>query len=221
MGQAISIRKMAALLGVSKSQVDRDAKAGMPMGSVEEARAWRLAHHDVSRTAEGRIDRPAQTSGIPVAVAEAGFAPRAGAEASSAPADSGDGDGDAEPEVADANTVAYRQDRARNERIKADRAELELKQLQGELVLLSEVKQLQFTAGRITRDRIEMVPARAAGELHALVLSLLPDEHRAVVAEQFALHVFERRLGVLLREALNEAAQAIEESGRDDDDESD
>jgi len=221
MGQAISIRKMAGLLGVSKSQVDRDAKAGMPMGSVEEARAWRLAHHDVSRTAEGRIDRPAQTSGTTPPPADAGLATRAGAEAISAPAATGDGEGDSEPEVADANTLAYRQDRARNERIKADRAELELKQLQGELVPVREVEQLQFTAGRIVRDRIEMVPARAAADLHALVLTLVPEAQREAVAAGLELHQFERRLAEVLREALADAAKAIEDARRDDDEDAD
>lgn len=58
-----SIRQMAAALGVSKSQVAREAKAGMPMQNLDAARAWRLANPDLTRAAEGRIDRtPTPTS---------------------------------------------------------------------------------------------------------------------------------------------------------------
>lgn len=53
----LSVRKMAKALGVTKSQVGRDKQAGMQMASVEAARAWRLATHDISRTVDGRIDR--------------------------------------------------------------------------------------------------------------------------------------------------------------------
>jgi hypothetical protein len=55
----LSVRAMAEALGVAKSQVHRDAQAGMPMHSADAARAWRLDQHDMSRTVEGRIDRPA------------------------------------------------------------------------------------------------------------------------------------------------------------------
>ncbi len=206
---AISLRKMAEQLGVTKSQVHRDAQAGMPMDTVEAARAWRLANHDVSRTAEGRIDRPAQTPAPTPPPAEPGQA---------APPSPPGVDGEPPAEEADANTQAYRQDRARNERIKADRAEIALQQLRGELVPVRDVEQLQFTAGRIVRDRIEMVPARAAADLHALVLALIPEEHREAVGAGLELHAFERRLADVLREALGEAAKAIEDARRDDDD---
>lgn len=196
---SLSIRKMAELLGVAKSQVQRDAKRGMPMTSVEAARAWRLADKDPSRTVDGRIDRP-QTS-VPDAYprAEAGMA----AGPDEPPSSSGSG---AEDDQADENTTAYRADRARNERIRADRAELELQQLRGLLVSLREVEQMQFTAGRITRDRMEMLPIRHGAELHAAVLAGMTSDD------------FSRRLGDHIRQALTEAAQAIEDSRRDDDD---
>ena len=117
----------------------------------------------------------------------------------------------------DPNAAAYRQDRARNERIKADRAELELQQLRGELVPVREVEALQFTAGRITRDRVLMVPARAAADLHALLLTLVPEPQRAELDAKMPLHALERRLDDLLRTALSEAAKAIEDARRDDD----
>lgn len=205
----LSIRDMAKALGVSKSQVARDKSAGMPMSTIEAARAWRLADKDPSRTVDGRIDRP-----------HAVEAPR-GADVK-APPSFGDGSSSppsaADDDAVDENTAAYREHRARNERIRAERAELELQQLRGSLVAVRDVEQLQFTAGRITRDRVEMVAPRAAAELYALTLAAVPDEHRACVAARLELHTVERRLNDLLRDALNEAAQAIEHAARDDDD---
>lgn len=201
---------MAEALGVTKSQVGRDKQAGMPMSSVEAARAWRLADKDPSRTVDGRIDRP-QASAPHNPAAEAGMPAGPGGDSTTPP-------GSPEDDQVDENTSAYRVDRARNERIRADRAEIELRQLRGELVAVREVEQMQFTAGRITRDRVEMVPARAAAELHALVLSLVPEEHRPAIAAQLQMHVVERRLADLLREALNDAVKAIEDARRDDDD---
>jgi hypothetical protein len=201
----MSVRAMAAALGdVSKSQVDRLFKLGMPRHSVEAARAWRLDNLELSRTADSRIDRPQAPA----------RAPERPAEEPAPPPVAGDDDG-----PADANTSAYRADRARNERIKADRAEIELRQLQGELVSAREAEQMLFTAGRIVRDRIEMVPARASADLHALLLLQVPEEHRAAVAAGLELHTFERRLAELLREALADATKAIEDARRDDDDE--
>jgi hypothetical protein len=218
----LSIRAMAEQLGVSKSQVARDAKAGMPMSSVEAARAWRAATHDLSRTFDARIDRPvAQTSAKQEGQdnhreAEAGMATGPGAADNAAPGSSGE-DGQEVDEPVDEHAQAYRQDRARNERLKADRAEIELKQLQREVVAVRDVEQLEFTAGRIVRDRMEMMPARASADLHALVLSLVPEEHREAVAARLELHLFERRLADLVREALADASKAIDEARRDDD----
>lgn len=174
----ISIRKMAAELGVGKSQVQRDAAAGMPMASVEAARAWRAATHDVSRTKEGRIDR----SG----------------EQTSAPADD-------EPGNSDADTAAYRRERAERERIRREREQLELDELRGQLVDAAEVSRLQFTAQRLTRDRLEMVAARAAPDLVALLKS---------GGDGFAV---ERMLAQHIRQSLEDAAKAIDEIDSDDD----
>lgn len=170
---------MAGLLGVSKSQVSRDSKAGMPMSSADEARAWRLVNLDPSRTVAGRIDRPVQTPERTHALAaQALLAP--GPVSNTVPA-AGE-DGDPAPEEVDEDAKAYRQDRARNERIKADRAEIELQQMRRSLVPVAEVEQLEFTAGRLVRDRMEMLPPRASADLHAMVLSVVPEEHRAAVA---------------------------------------
>jgi hypothetical protein len=198
----LSVRAMAAAVEVlghklTKSQVQRDYHDGAPRqpGAYIE---WRAAHRDVSRSAEGRIDRPQSPSpaGAPTSPPE-----------------------DEDPsEPVDKHTEAYRADRALNESIKAQRAQLELNQLRGSLVSLRDVEQLQFTAGRITRDRVLMVPARLAANLHAQVLALLPDEHRDAVSKSLAPDAVEQLLEIELRAALDQAAKAIEEAGRDDED---
>lgn len=218
----LSVRKMAALLGVSKSQVDRDKAAGMPMSGPDAARAWRL-DKDLSRTADGRIDYVQTSAPKPIPPpAQALLAPGATDASNASVASTGPGKISSPPsedpeELVDEHAQAYRQDRARNERIKADRAEIELKQLRRELVPVAEIEVLEFTAGRIVRDRLEQLPPRAAADLRAMVLALVPEAQRAAVAAGLELHTFESRLAGLVREALADASKAIEEARRDDD----
>ena len=189
---AYSIRQMATSLGVSKSQVARDAKAGMPMQDVESARAWRLANQDLARTVDGRIDRPAAGADVPPLPV-------------GLPAD---GDDDEEPSPAsatDKDTAAYRTERALREGIRRQREQLALEQEHQRLVDVGEVSRLQFTAQRLTRDRVEMVAARAAPEVVALVQS---------GGDGFAV---ERVIAGHLRQALEDAAKAIEEIDDDED----
>jgi hypothetical protein len=185
---AFSIRRMAAALGVSKSQVDRDAKAGMPLDDVDAARAWRLAHQDLARTVDGRIDRPAPAA-RPVAP----------------PRPAADDDPDDDPLAADEDTAIYRTERAKREGIRREREQLALQQERNELVAVQDVTRLQFTAQRLTRDRIEMVAARVAPELVALVQA---------GGDGFAV---ERVINDHLRQALEDAAKAIDEMDTDDD----
>jgi hypothetical protein len=208
----LSVRAMAGLLGVSKSQVDRDRQRGMPMADVEAARAWRLADKDPSRTVDGRIDRAQTPAPNTPPAAVGGLASAAGAGGDDTPPSSPD------EASADENTAAYRADRARNERLKAERAELELEQLRGNLVAVRDVEEMQFTAARITRDRVLMVPARQIATLHAALLQLVPEAQREAFAQQIHMHTLERMLEAELRAALDEAAKAIEEARRDDDD---
>lgn len=187
------VQAVAALgARLSKSQVDRDYREGAPRHGAKAYLAWRAAFRELGRTADSRIDRPQQP-------------------------DAPEPDVESDDNSADEHTAAYRADRARNERIKADRAQLELAREKGEIIAVRDVEDLEFTAGRIVRDRIQMVPARAAADLHALLLSLVPDAHRETIGEGLHLHAFERRLDTLLREALIDAATAIENARRGDD----
>lgn len=149
---AYSIRQLADILGVSKSQVARDRAAGMPMHDADAARGWRALQHDVSRTVEGRIDRPS----VPAGAAEAG--------ASSA---------SAEPdEPQDGDTTQFRTARAARERTNADRAALELEQLRGRLIDLADAQRLAFTAFRSLRDAVLNVPARVKDQCAAMTDAL-------------------------------------------------
>lgn len=232
-----------AALGVrlSKSQVDRDFRDGAPRDSARAFLTWRAASRELGRTADSRIDRtrstpspagaspasqPLQTSAPNASASEAakaGIDPpagpdSAGGEPTGLAADAaGETPADADDTPGDEHTLAYRADRARNERIKAERAQLELDRERGAIVAVRDVEELEFTAGRIVRDRIQMVPARAAADLHALVLTLVPEAHRESVAAELQLHAFERRLDTLLRDALIDAATAIENARRGDD----
>lgn len=209
---------MAEALGdVSKSQVDRLYRLGMPRTSVEAARSWRLANLELSRTADSRIDRPQQPAATDATAGRGSHDPQGLLPGGEGP-DSSPPTSDDPAEPVDEHTLAYRRDRAANERIKSERAQLELDQLRGRLVDVREIAELQFTAARIVRDRIEMVPSRVSADLHALVLSLITEEHRPAVAAALEMHTFERRLADALRDALSEAAKAIEEARRDDDD---
>lgn len=152
---AYSIRQMANALGVSKSQVARDAQAGMPMQDVAEARAWRLANQDLTRTVEGRIDRPAASAGLPLLPA-------------GSPADADDDEEPLPASATDKDTVAYRSERALREAIRRQREQLQLEQERERLVDVGEVARLPFTAQRLTRDRVERVAARVAPEVVAL-----------------------------------------------------
>jgi hypothetical protein len=169
----LSVREMARRLNVAKSQVARDKLAGMPMHDADSARAWRLAHRDVSRTKEGRIDRPAMPpESQPAAQANRQAPPLAtdlhrqievevvtAAENEPALADS-----DA-PQSTD--TAEYRAARALRERIRAEREQLELNRLRGSLADVEEVARIAYTAYRALRDAILNVPARIKDQLAA------------------------------------------------------
>jgi hypothetical protein len=145
---------MAAALGVSKSQVSRDAQAGMPMHDVAAAITWRQAQHDFSRTADGRIDRTPPLDAPPAA-----------------PGAADDGDDDAP--ASDPDTAAFRSARAARERTNAERAQLELDQLRGNLIPLADAQRLAFTVFRTLRDAVLNVPARVKDQAAAMTDPLL------------------------------------------------
>jgi hypothetical protein len=206
----LSVRTLAAALGVSKSQVHRDALVGMPVHSVDAARAWRARVHDISRTVDGRIDRPgpgvrqeAQSlaSGRPDAPSLAGARPDEPAAMPGAVTVPQEPPEDA-PQPGD--TAEYRKARAERERTRAEREALELEQLRGKLIAIDEVSRIAFTAFRGLRDAIENVPARIKDQ---------------VAAEADPFHV-ERIMATELTSVLQsfDVAAAVSEPDDEDDD---
>jgi hypothetical protein len=183
----LSVRDMAAQLGVSKSQVARDKLAGMPMSDAAAARAWRDENHDVSRTVEGRIDRPGLSRDTS-ATADGGLATTAGAGGAGAPPASS---ADAAPDDApgDQASAEYRQDRARNERIRADLAQLELDKAKGLLIDAAEAARMAYTSFRSLRDQAFNLAARLAPQLaietDVLRIEQLIDAELSTVFGQF------------------------------------
>lgn len=155
----LSIRDMARALGVSKSQVARDKQAGMPMDDADAARQWRLKNLDPSRTAEGRIDRPAPAKDD-VRVAVGGLASAAGAGESTAGSPADDGD---DPPPPGGDTEEYRRHRTERERIRMERERLELERDRGLVIDLADAQRLAFTAFRTLRDRAGFIVDRVPG----------------------------------------------------------
>lgn len=141
----MSIRDMARALGVGKSQAQRDKADGMPMDSAQAAQAWRAAHRDVSRTVEGRIDRPAAAANL----------------AAPPPPPAAPDEDEPKPD----DTVDYRKARTEREQIRRDRERMELDQARGLLIDSREAARLAFTSFRALRDSVLNVPARVAQQL--------------------------------------------------------
>ncbi|MGV8823978.1 hypothetical protein [Methylibium petroleiphilum] len=99
------------------------------------------------------------------------------------------------PEV-DQHTIAYRRDRAANESIRVQRAQLELDQLRGKLVDRDEVARLRFTEFRALRDRLGNVGTRikdaCAAESDPLLVEQLIDGEIAAALTEFADQVLVR-----------------------------
>lgn len=203
----------AAIAGLghklSVGQIHNDFKEGAPRVSARAFIAWRAAFRELGRTADSRIDRP-QASAPNTTPGRGGDLPQGQAPAGEEP-DSSPATSDDESASTDGETAEWRTERVRSERVRADRGELELRRMRGQLVDRKEAEDLQFTSQRITRDRVLMVPARGAAELHALLQS----------STKLEAHTIERLLETWLRTALDEASKAIEELGRDDDDDDD
>jgi hypothetical protein len=202
-GPKLSVRTLAAALGVSKSQVHRDALAGMPVHSVDAAREWRSRVHDVSRTVDGRIDRPQlslrqEAPPLPFGRSDAPLESPGAVEVPPAPPEAPE---DA-PQPGD--TAEYRKARAERERTRAEREALELEQLRGKLIAVDEASRIAFTAFRALRDAIENVPARIKDQ---------------VAAEPDPFHV-ERIMAAELTSVLQsfDVAAAVSEPDDEDDD---
>jgi hypothetical protein len=139
----LSVREMAAALGVAKSEVHRQKQKGMPMHSADAARVWRAEHLDAGRVKGARMSIDEKPLPQPAA-----------------PAASASADEAADPVDDSSDSAEYRQHRATRERLRAKREQLELDQLRGSLVDAAEVSRLRFTEFRGLRDALGNIGAR-------------------------------------------------------------
>jgi hypothetical protein len=188
----LSIRTMATALGVSKSQIQRDKEAGMPMTDLPAAAAWRATHHDVSRTRDGRIDRPGPDPATP-------------------PAAPPPGDDD-EPRPND--TDAYRAARTEREQLRRDRERMELEKELGNLVDRGEVARLRFTEFRALRD--------ALGNLGPRVAPLVANEADPLRCEQIYTDALDEILNAFADQVLaRDVLQDVDDDDDEEEEEPD
>lgn len=150
---ALSLSQLGAALGISKQAAHAAAKRGMPIDSVDAAKAWRLINVDAGRAKGFRL----QADRLSPPLAQAPVNP-----ADKPDADSGD---DTEPAIDDA--ADYRIARTLREQINAQRAQLELDQLRGRLIDVDDARRVAFTSFRAIRDSVLAVPARVAAQAAA------------------------------------------------------
>lgn len=196
-----------ALMGFREYARHRNVSLRAVQKAIEAGRIARIGEGRTAKIDSVQADRDWSVHTDPARQSLLHSAGPGAGPADEPPADHDDdgGDADSGSSAADRDTAAYRAERAQREAIRRQREQLELEQLRGELVAVQEVSRLQFTAQRLTRDRVEMVAARAAPELVALVQS---------GGDGFAI---ERLLTGHLRQALDDAAKAIDEIDDDED----
>jgi hypothetical protein len=196
----MGFREYARHRAVSLRAVQKAVEAGR-IATVGEGRDRKIDADQADRAWTSNTD-PARQSVLHSAGPQRRPPPRDGRST----ALENDPDDDPPPTGAtDEDTAVYRAERAKREGIRREREQLALQQERNELVAVQEVARLQFTAMRLTRDRVEMVPARVAADLLTLAHS---------GGDAFAV---ERLLAQQLRQALDDAARAIEDIDDDED----
>lgn len=128
--------ELAQALQVSPAVVCRDARRGMPTDSVEAARDWRARHL-----------RPR------VKIGQAAPSPATAAPSLAPPAP--------RPELElDEDRISYEEARRRREAAEAQRAELQLAELRGDLVRMSDVRSAYAKRIAAARQALLQMPSR-------------------------------------------------------------
>lgn len=151
---------IAGQLGVSRARVSQLRKLGMPIDSIEAARAWCEANLDPARSASQRHSRAGRMPGGEVAAAAEG---------------------------ADRGSGVYWEAKTRREVAEAAMAEHRERELRGELVRKAEVER-ELAAGLVAlREALEVLADRLAAVVAAEAdpercRTLLRNEHRAALS---------------------------------------
>lgn len=132
--------ELALALGVSPTRVSRDAQRGMPTDSIEAARDWRARH--LQLRVKGKRAAPVVTTPAPAAApAPAMLAARAELEL-------------------DEDRISYEEARRRREAAEAQRAELQLAELRGDLVRAADIKAALSRRVASLRESFLQMPSR-------------------------------------------------------------
>lgn len=151
---------LARQLGITPGRVSQLAKAGMPIFSVEAARAWRAQHVAPIATGKDQADDPMPGE--------------------QAPASGWDDDGDQAP-------AGYLQSRARREAAEASMAEMRERELSGELIRVAAVESVWAAGMAQMREALLQIPSRIGPQLASesddgAVICMLDAEINAALA---------------------------------------
>jgi len=179
----LSQAAIGRVLGLAPSTMTKHKAAGMPMDSVESARAWHKAHTNIAqRKPASRLASQTQAA-----------APMA---AQPSHADYGRVGGDDFRDVIRANAVQYDGSplgedfdaaRTREKIATANLAEIEEAALRGTYLVKADFERHLFTAGRMLRDTLTNCARRVGAEVSGLATAeeceaVIDREHRAALA---------------------------------------
>ena len=186
MSKPLSQAAIGRALGLAASTVTKHKLAGMPVDSVESARAWHKAHTNIAQRKPASRMMAAQASALPV-----GQPPLEAAR----PEHSRMG-GDDFPAMIRANEVrfdggAMGEDfdsaRTREKIAAANLAEMEEAALRGTYLVKDDFERYLFNAGRMLRDTLTNCARRIGAEVSGLATAeeceaVIDREHRAALA---------------------------------------
>ena len=181
MNKPLSQAAIGRVLGLAPSTMTKHKAAGMPMDSVESARAWHKAHTNIAqRKPASRIaEQTSQPSATPGAAQRMAYA-----------------DSDAFPPMIRANEVrhdgyalgeGFDEARTREKIATANLAEIEEAALRGTYLVKAEFERHLFNAGRMLRDTLTNCARRIGAEVSGLATAeeceaVIDREHRAALA---------------------------------------
>ena len=197
LGKPMSQAAIGRVLGLAPSTMTKYKLAGMPMDSVESARAWHKAHTNIAqrkhRSAPPPVAIPLAGVQIPTAQPSAGTSPN---QAPTARVDYGRVGGDDFHAMIRAHEVradgyALMEDfdaaRTREKIATANLAEIEEAALRGMYLVKTDFERYLFNAGRMLRDTLANCARRIGAEVSGLATAeaceaVIDREHRAALA---------------------------------------
>ena len=174
MSKPLSQAAIGRALGLAASTVTKHKLAGMPVDSVESARAWHKAHTNIAQRKPASRMMAAQASALPV-----GQPPLEAAR----PEHAHVGEGDFPAMIGEDFDSA----RTREKIAAANLAEMEEAALRGTYLVKDDFERYLFNAGRMLRDTLTNCARRIGAEVSGLATAeeceaVIDREHRAALA---------------------------------------